>query len=84
MKHREEVSVDSWSRQRFLTISPKVKTDLIGLHESKKFCSLKDTIKKIETSHSRGKIFVIHNLVKFLYPDYIKNSQNLRKQITQF
>lgn len=33
MKHREEVSVDSWSRQRFLTISPKVKTDLIGLHE---------------------------------------------------
>ena len=42
---KTSLSVESWSKQRFLNISPKVKINKLDFIKSKNFCSWKDTIK---------------------------------------
>ena len=59
----------------------KEQTDKFNLVKVTNFCSLKDTIKTMK-SHKPGKTLCKSCLIKDLYPEYIKTSQNaiIRKQ----
>ena len=55
----------------------KAKNGKLDFIKTKNFCSLKGTIKRMKTQAIDWEKVQFINLIKNLYPDYIKNSQNL-------